>query len=149
MSGSKRKYIKKSTDLADVFDWLPQLPEEFRYIQTAQLVNKERPYLVAGWTIYYRSKDLDVEIPHHSSLFTTWGITSYDLISALLKAAWRLSEFWFRYEIEDHIRLAEAMARLYAEDKGFRSRREEILTALNSTEPEELLCGKGKGEEKP
>jgi hypothetical protein len=147
MSGPKRKYIKKSTDLADVFDWLPQLPEEFRYIQTAQLVNKERPYLVAGWTIYYRSRALDVEIPHHSSLFTTWGITSYDLISALLKAAWRLSEFWFRYELEDHFRLAEAMARLYAEDKGFRSRREEILVALGQTEPEELLCGRPNDKE--
>jgi len=144
MAPSKRKYIKKSTDLSDVVDWLPQLPEEFRYVQTAQLINKDRPYWVAGWTIYYRSATLDVEIPHHSSLFTTWGITSYDLISALLKAAWRLSEFWYRYNVEDHVRLAEAMAKLYAEDKGFRPRREEILVALNKTEPEELLCGRSK-----
>jgi len=147
MGTSKRRYIRKSTDLADVFDWLPQLPGEFRYIQTAQLINKERPYLVAGWTIYYRSSSLDVEVPHHTSLFTTWGITSYDLISALLKAAWRLTEFWHRYEIEDHVRLAEAMAKLYAEDKGFKPRRQEILLALGEADPEELICGKPKTEE--
>jgi len=142
MAAARRKYIKKGTDMSDVVDWLPQLPYQFRYIQTAQLVIKDRPYWVAGWSIYYRSSVYDVEICHHTDLFTSWGITTYDLISALLKAAWRLSDFWHRYNEEDHIRLAEGLCRLYAEDKGFRPRKEEISTVLNKTEAE-LPLGSG------
>jgi hypothetical protein len=133
---ARRRYIKKGTDYSDVLDWLPQLPDEFRYVQTAQLVNRERPYLVAGWTIYFRSATYDIEVSYHTDLYNSWGITTYDLNSALLKAAWRLSDFWYRYKIEDHVRLAEGLARLYAEDKGFRPRRQEIMTVLRETEPE-------------